>query len=94
MRRNVYVTPKSYLSFIDLYKDVYQKKYDGIDVEEGNIVRGLDRLAEASQGVEELKIGLKKEEATLKEASEETDKFLKVLEVENKKAKEKADEVA
>jgi dynein heavy chain len=34
MRRNVYVTPKSYLSFIDLYKDVYQKKYDGIDVEE------------------------------------------------------------
>ena len=48
MRRNVYVTPKSYLSFIDLYKDVYQKKYDGIDVEEGNIVRGLDRLAEAS----------------------------------------------
>lgn len=94
MRRNVYVTPKSYLSFIDLYKDVYQKKYDGIDVEEGNIVRGLDRLAEASQGVEELKIGLKKEEATLKEATEETDKFLKVLEVENKKAKEKADEVA
>jgi hypothetical protein len=44
--------------------------------------------------VEELKIGLKKEEATLKEATEETDKFLKVLEVENKKAKEKADEVA
>jgi len=34
MRRHVYVTPKSYLSFIELYKDVYKVKYDGIDVEE------------------------------------------------------------
>jgi len=48
MRRHVYVTPKSYLSFIDLYKDVYKKKYGGIDVEESNIVKGLERLAEAA----------------------------------------------
>jgi dynein heavy chain len=48
MRRYVYVTPKSYLSFIDLYKDVYKVKYDGIDVEEANIVSGLEKLAEAS----------------------------------------------
>jgi len=94
MRRHVYVTPKSYLSFIDLYKEVYTKKYNGIDQEESNIVKGLDRLAEASQGVEELKIDLKKEEIKLKEASEITDKLLKELEVENKKAKDKADEVA
>jgi len=94
MRRHVYVTPKSYLSFIDLYKEVYTKKYNGIDVEESNIVKGLDRLAEASQGVEELKVDLRKEEVKLKEASEVTDKLLKELEVENKKAKEKADEVA
>jgi dynein heavy chain len=94
MRRHVYVTPKSYLSFIDLYKDVYKVKYDGIDVEEANIVSGLEKLAEASQGVEELKVDLRKEEVKLKEASDVTDKLLKELEVENKKAKEKADEVA
>lgn len=94
MRRHVYVTPKSYLSFIDLYKDVYKKKYNGIDVEEANIVSGLQKLAEASEGVEELKIDLKKEEVKLKEASDATTKLLKELEVENKKAKEKADEVA
>jgi len=70
MRRHVYVTPKSYLSFIDLYKDVYKKKYEGIDKEEQNIRKGLDRLAEASLGVEELKIDLKAEEIKLKEASE------------------------
>lgn len=48
MRRHVYVTPKSYLSFIDLYKEVYTKKYNGIDVEESNIVKGLERLKEAA----------------------------------------------
>jgi dynein heavy chain len=93
MRRYVYVTPKSYLSFIDLYKGVYKTKYDGIDVEERNIVNGLEKLKEASEGVEELKIDLKAEEIKLKEASDVTDKLLKEVEIENRKAKEKADEV-
>jgi hypothetical protein len=69
-------------------------KYDGIDVEERNIVNGLEKLAEASAGVEELKIDLRKEEVKLKEASDVTDKLLKEVEIENRKAKEKADEVA
>ena len=62
MRRYVYVTPKSYLSFIDIYKTVYRNKYDEIDVEEVNIRNGLEKLKEAAEGVEELKIDLKKEE--------------------------------
>lgn len=41
-----------------------------------------------------MKIDLKKEDAKLKEASDITDRLLKELEVENKKAKVKADEVA
>jgi dynein heavy chain len=51
MRRHVYVTPKSYLSFIDLYKTVYKKKFDLIDVEERNIVSGLDKLAKAAEDI-------------------------------------------
>jgi dynein heavy chain len=34
MRRRVFVTPKSYLSFIDMYKGLYKQKYDAIDVED------------------------------------------------------------
>ena len=45
MRRNVYVTPKSYLSFISAYSELYTKKYKGIDVEESNVILGLDKLA-------------------------------------------------
>lgn len=44
--------------------------------------------------MEELKIDLKKEDLKLKEASEVTDRLLKDLEVENRKAKIKGDEVA
>ena len=94
MRRHVYVTPKSYLAFIDLYKDVYKVKYEGIDFEDQNISKGLEKLNEAAKGVEELKLDLKAEDIKLKEASDVTDKLLKELEVENKKAKEKGDEVA
>jgi len=94
MRRYVYVTPKSYLAFIDQYKQVYKAKFDGVTLEEQNIKKGLERLKEAAEGVEELKIDLKKEEVKLKEASEITDRLLKDLEVENRKAKIKSDEVA
>lgn len=88
------MTPKSYLSFIAMYQELYENKFKGIDSEESNIVKGLDKLRVASQGVEELKIDLKKEEAKLKEAADVTDKLLKELEVENKKADLKSKEVA
>jgi len=94
MRRYVYVTPKSYLSFIDQYKQVYKAKFDGLNEEEQNIRKGLDRLKEAADGVEVLKGELKIEDAKLKEATEKTDKMLKELEKENQKAKIKGDEVA
>jgi dynein heavy chain len=77
-----------------MYKEIYQAKYKLIDVDEQNINNGLDKLAEATQGVEELKVDLKKEDAKLKEASEATDKLLKELDVETKKADTKAKEVA
>ena len=93
MRRHVYVTPKSYLSFIDLYKNVYGVKFKELNTEEDNILKGLQKLKDAAQGVEELKVDLRKEEVKLKEAQERTDKLLKELEEENLKAKKKADEV-
>lgn len=73
---------------------MYKTKFDGLNLEEQNIRKGLDRLREAAEGVEELKIDLKKEEVKLKEASDITDKLLKELEIENRKAKAKGDEVA
>ena len=93
MRRHVYVTPKSYLSFISAYTGLYNKKYDVIDKDESNIVSGLDKLAKAGADVELLKKDLAVKGTTLKQATEETDKLLKTLDVENKRADVKAKEV-
>ena len=77
-----------------MYQDVYVKKFKGIDIEEQNINNGLEKLAEATRGIDELKIALKKEDATLKVAAEQTAALLAELEVENKKADIKSQEVA
>lgn len=93
MRRYVYVTPKSYLSFISAYQELYNKKYRAIDTEEKNITKGLDKLDEATSDVDKLKDVLKVENVKLEEATESTNKLLKELEVENKNADVKSQEV-
>ena len=93
MRRHVYVTPKSYLSFISAYAELYTVKYKAIDKEEENINRGLFKLAEATTDVEAMKVVLKEENAKLDAATEATNKLLKELDIENKKADIKAEEV-
>ncbi|KAL3919835.1 MAG: hypothetical protein SGPRY_005486 [Prymnesium sp.] len=49
-RRNVYVTPKSYLGFIDEYQKVYVKKLEHISVLADSINVGLEKLLEGERG--------------------------------------------
>jgi len=93
MRRYVYVTPKSYLSFISAYNELYTQKYKAVDKEEFEIKRGLDKMAEATQLIEVMSVNLKKEQQLVQEATENTNKLLKELDIENRKADEKAKEV-
>ena len=93
MRRYVYVTPKSYLSFIQAYHELYSTKYKAIDREEQNISKGLDKLADATEDVEAMKVVLKEENAKLDAATEATNKLLKELDEKNKRADIKAEEV-
>ena len=87
------MTPKSYLSFISAYNELYTKKYKIIDVDEQNIISGLEKLATAGADVEVLKQDLAKKGVILKTATEDTDRLLKTLDVENKRADVKAKEV-
>jgi dynein heavy chain len=93
MRRYVYVTPKSYLSFINSYTDLYTMKFKAIDKEEYEINQGLNKLAEATTDIEKMSIDLAKEQKEVAEATENTNKLLKELDVENKKADIRAKEV-
>ena len=94
MRRNVYVTPKSYLSFVNLFIKIYQEKYSNLHSEEQKVTTGLTILMQTAEHIEALKIQLDKEGVKLAEQSKNVEELLKQLEIERKKTKEKADQVA
>lgn len=89
MRKSVFTTPKSYLSFLAMYKDLYKKKWNEIDVQQSSIKSGLDKLLEATVGVGEMKKALLVEDQKLKVATEETNKLIATLTVENAAAEKK-----
>lgn len=93
-RRRVYVTPKSYLSFLQFYKNLYALKIKGIEVEEKQIVDGLDKLAEAADGVNKLRKDLAVKEEALKKSTDEVNEKLVIINKENIKATQQAAEVA
>ena len=48
MRRQVYFTPKSYLSYLQAYKKLYILKYKELDVQESNFRIGVNKINDAS----------------------------------------------
>merc|ERR1719160_1164523 len=93
MRKYVYVTPKSYLCFIDAYKGLYRVKYEDVNVQEQSVKLGLEKLDQAAVQVDEMKVHLAEEEKNLKVAEEATNKLLVKVQSETAKAEKKAAEV-
>lgn len=87
MRRQVYVTPKTFLSYLNSYKELYLTKYEELDVQERSYKIGLAKIQEATISIAKMEVGLKEEEIQLKEATEKTERLLEDLEKESKKAK-------
>ena len=90
--RYVYVTPKSYLSFIDEYTKLYKIKKDNISQKETIINTGLNKLTQASKDIEvqkkELSVKMEEVDAEKKKV-EEIEKQLNVV-VEDIRKKEDA----
>ena len=78
-RRSTHVTPKSYLSFLNGYKEIYSKKLNEIESMAKRMNDGLTRLVDAEKAVTVMK-----EELTIKE---------KELDIANRKADEVLKEV-
>ncbi|XP_064014378.1 dynein axonemal heavy chain 8 [Pogoniulus pusillus] len=75
-RRRAYVTPKSYLSFINGYKEIYTEKLENINEQAERMQIGLSKLMEASESVAELSKKLAVKEQELAVASVKADKVL------------------
>jgi len=91
-RRNVYVTPKSFISFINSYKIVYKGKYEGVNDDASKIGNGLLKLAEAEEDVAKMKINLAEVEKVLVKTSQRIEKMIVNLKEKSGKAEKiKAD---
>ena len=94
MRRQVYQTPKSYLSFIAAYKSMYREKLAALKEKESRVKLGLDKLIQGAKDVEAMKVVLAAEQVKLEEATVSTNKMLKSLEVSSAEAKTEGEQVA
>jgi dynein heavy chain, axonemal len=90
MRRNVYQTPKSFLSFLADFKIMYGTKLQALKKKAANIALGLDKLQQGAKDVAAMKIVLKDQQVKLGIATEETNKMLASLEISSAEALKEA----
>ncbi|KAL4465245.1 hypothetical protein ABPG74_001959 [Tetrahymena malaccensis] len=94
MRRQVYITPKSFLSYLSSFKNLYIQKYDELDKQEEQFKVGLDKIKETTEAISVMENLLKNEEIQINEATEKTNQLLTNLEKERKKSNLKEEEIA
>ena len=75
-RRSNNVTPKSYLNFINSYKEVYLTKLESISATKDRVNQGLGKLLDATKAVELLKEDLAQMEKSLQAANVKSEKVL------------------
>ncbi|KAH8068253.1 dynein light chain binding protein [Aureococcus anophagefferens] len=93
MRRRVYQTPRSYLSFLADYQKVYAVKLGEIEQKASRVQVGLEKLQKGAEDVESMKLVLADEEVKLQKANEATTEMLGKLQQSSMEAKKEADAV-
>eukprot|EP00471_Norrisiella_sphaerica_P006901 CAMPEP_0184484204 /NCGR_PEP_ID=MMETSP0113_2-20130426/5915_1 /TAXON_ID=91329 /ORGANISM="Norrisiella sphaerica, Strain BC52" /LENGTH=4710 /DNA_ID=CAMNT_0026865073 /DNA_START=240 /DNA_END=14372 /DNA_ORIENTATION=+ len=93
-RRRVFVTPKSYLSYIMFYKAKYMEKLKEISKKESDVCLGLEKLAEAEVSVEALKKELAVKGKEVAQAKRETEEVVRRVNEGQKKAEVKKEAAA
>ncbi|PSN47670.1 Dynein heavy chain 8 [Blattella germanica] len=78
-RRQTHVTPKSFLSFLDGYKNIYGDRLKNIGLMAKDMTLGLSKLVEAAASVDELRKELQVMEAEIAVATAKAEEVLAVV---------------
>ncbi|KAJ9436464.1 Dynein gamma chain, partial [Diplonema papillatum] len=93
-RRQVYSTPKSYLSFLNSYRSVYSAKYKSIREGASKIERGLQKLKEAGVMIRDMKVGMLEQETLIAERKQEIEMQLVEVKEASRQAESKQADVS
>lgn len=93
MRKNVSITPKSYLFFLKSYKSAYKKEMDKLSDSEQKYNVGLSKIKEGTDQVEEEEKLLNKKNVVIKEMSDKVNKMLEKINAEKAIADKKEQRV-
>lgn len=78
-RRSVHVTPKSFLSALETFKDLYTRKRIDIEKLSGSLEGGLKKIAEAKEAVGLMRAELTKKDAELAVSAKEAEQLLREI---------------
>ena len=81
MRRYAHQTPKTFLSYMALYQEMYSAKKASVADKESSVLLGLAKLKQGSIDVEKMKIELAEQEEILLASNQECTKMLSSLQV-------------
>jgi len=93
MRRNVYQTPKSFLSFLDVFMYEYEQELKKLLEKESRVTHGLEKLIQGAHDVQKLKIVLAEEKKKLEKATLETNSMIGDLETKSLEATKESEKV-
>ena len=79
LNRHNFVTPKSYLELLTLYKTLLEKKKNDLTTLRNRISTGLEKLLNATKEVESLQEELKNTQPLLLQTSEEVERTMKQI---------------
>ena len=93
MRRYAHQTPKTFLSYLSLYQEMYSAKKRQVSDKESRVMLGLAKLKQGAKDVEKMKIELAEQEEILLASNQECTTMLSSLQVSSLGAKKESDAV-
>lgn len=88
--RQLYQTPKSFLQYLDAFKSLYRRRWDGLAQESARVEAGLQKLRQGAEDVEALRRVLQEEESGLVDADAACEALMRDLQAQSQEAEKES----